>query len=129
MESEEKIRIQEKEMLKLIPTFESYMEYMIELIIKLPRTEKFSIGTEYKTLMYETYRNIMYVEKIEAKNRLFYLNKIDADLNVQRTLLRIMLKNKWISEEKFRVVTTIKILEIGKILGGLIKYYAKNNKK
>ena len=38
MESEEKARVQEKEILKLIPTFESYMEYMIELLIKLPRT-------------------------------------------------------------------------------------------
>lgn len=129
MELEEKTRVQEKEGLKLIPTYESYMEYMIELLIKLPRTEKFSIGTEYKIIMYETYRNIMYIEKIDAKNRLFYLNKIDADLNVQRTLLRIMVKNKWISEEKFKIIMTVKILEIGKILGGLIKYYAKNYKK
>ncbi len=34
--------------LKLIPVYEQYMEYMIQLMIKLPRTEKFSIGTEYK---------------------------------------------------------------------------------
>ena len=61
--------------LKLIPIYEKYMEYMIALILKLPRTEKFSIGTEFKTVMYETYRNIIYIQHIETKNRLFYLNK------------------------------------------------------
>ena len=119
----------EKNILKLIPLYELYMEYMVELIIKLPRTEKFSIGTEFKNIMYEAFRNIMYIEKVESKNRLYYLNKIDADLNVQRVLLRIMKKNKWISEEKFKIVITTHMLEIGKNLGGLIKYYAKDNKK
>ena len=38
--------------LLLIPKYEKYMEYMLEVIlIKLPRTEKYSIGTEYKTIM------------------------------------------------------------------------------
>lgn len=119
---------EENATLRLIPVYEKYMEYMINLIIKLPRTEKFSIGTEYKQIMYETYRNIVYISKIEDKNKLYYLNKIDADLNVQRVLLRIMKTQKWISEEKFNIVIKQKIGEIGKILGGLIKYYAKKNK-
>ena len=32
--------------LKLIPVYEQYMEYVIQMLIKLPRTEKFSIGTD-----------------------------------------------------------------------------------
>ena len=40
--------------LKLIPIYETYMEYMIQTLIKLPRTEKFSIGTEFKQIMYST---------------------------------------------------------------------------
>ena len=40
----------EKEKLVLIPKAEKYIEYIIELIIKLPRTEKFSIGNEYKVI-------------------------------------------------------------------------------
>lgn len=40
--------------------------------------------------------------------------------------LRIMKKYKWIDEKKFRVAIEL-IYEIGKILGGLIKYYGKNN--
>lgn len=115
--------------LKLIPLYEDYMMYMIKLLHQLPRVEKFNLGTEYKNIMYETYRNIVYISKIEDRNKMYYLNKIDADINVQRVFLRIMKDEKFISIEKFNVVMYQKLLEIGKVLGGLIKFYAKNNKK
>ena len=114
----------------LIPKYEKYMEYMLEIIlIQLPRTEKYSIGTEYKSIMYDTLKNILYVDKIEANRRLMYLNKIDADLNTQRILLRVMKKMHWIDEKRFDYVINTLIKEIGMILGGLIKYYAKNSQK
>ncbi|MCI9040038.1 MAG: four helix bundle protein [Clostridia bacterium] len=94
----------------------------------MPRVEKFSIGNEYKTSMYEMLENTLYISKVKEKNRMNYLNKIDVSLNCQRIYLRIMLKNKWIDEKKFQVAIN-RIAEIGKILGGLIKYYAKNNSK
>ncbi len=112
--------------LQLIPVFEDFLEYMINVIISLPRTEKFSIGTEFKQIMYSTLEDILYVPKAEPKRRLFYLNKIDSKLNVQRVLLRIMKKHQWIDFHKFEVAMN-KLYEIGKILGGLIKYYAKDN--
>ena len=34
--------------LMLIPKYSQYMEYIINLILKLPRTEKFNIGNEIK---------------------------------------------------------------------------------
>ena len=118
---------QEKEnRLKLIPKAEKYIEYMLQIIFKLPRTEKFSIGTEYKLSLYKMLENIMIISKIDKKNILCYLNKIDALLNTQRIYLRIMKNNKWIDEKKFKIAIE-QIYEIGKILGGLIKYYAKNN--
>lgn len=114
----------------LIPKFEQYMEYVLEIILlKLPRTEKFSIGTEYKNLMYDTYKNIMYLNKAEEKKKLYYLNMIDCNLNIQRTLIRTMYKYRWIDEKKFDVIMKQHLYEIGSILGGLIKYYAKNNEK
>ena len=85
-----------KELL-LIPKYESYMEYMLEIVLlRLPRTEKFSIGTEFKSVMYDTFRDIIFIEKIMKKDRLYFLNRIDAGLNVQRALLRLM-KNARIS--------------------------------
>ena len=114
--------------LLLIPKYQTYMEYMLEVILlKLPRTEKYSIGTEYKTVMYDTFKDIMYIEKIMRKDRLYFLNRVDAGLNVQRALLRIMQKYKWIDNKKFDYVMNKLIKEVGLVLGGLIKYYAKNS--
>ena len=114
--------------LTLIPKSEKYIQYMIEVIIKLPRIEKYSIGTEYKTSMYNMLENIMYVSKIEKNKRFEYINRIDAELNTQRIFLRIMHKNGWIDTHKFNVAIE-SIYELGKIIGGLVKYYGKNNKK
>jgi len=112
----------------LIPKYEKYMQYMIEVIIKMPRTEKFNIGNEFKIVMYKSLENILYINKVEISKRLYYLNLIDAELGTQRVMLRIMQKNKWMDEKKFKVSMEM-LYEIGKILGGLIKQYAKNNKK
>ena len=114
--------------LELIPKLEKYIQYMLEVILKLPRTEKFSIGNEYKTSMYKTISYVMYLNKVESSKCLYYTNMIDAEINVQRIYLRIMHKNKWIDDKKLKV-SMEQIYEIGKILGGLIKYYVKNNKK
>ena len=97
--------------LQLIPKTEKYIEYILQIILKLPRIEKFSIGNEYKTSMYKMLENIMYISKIERTQVLNILNKIDADLNTQRIYLRIMKNNKWIDERKFRIAME-KIYEI-----------------
>ena len=87
--------------LTLIPKSERYIQYMLDVIFKLPRTEKFSIGTEYKNSMYKMLRYILYISKIEKEERLYYINLIDAELNTQRIYLRIMKNNRWIDEKKF----------------------------
>jgi len=115
----------------LIPKIEKYIEYMLNVILKLPRTEKFSIGTEYKLSMYKLLELVMILNKIEkeeVKESIKILNKLDSLLNTQRIYLRIMKKNRWIDEKKLKIAME-EIYEIGKILGGFIKYYAKNNKK
>ncbi len=57
----------EKGELALIPKYIKYMEYMLEIILlRLPRTEKYSIGTEYKTIMYDTFRDILFSEYMLA---------------------------------------------------------------
>lgn len=117
-----------KKELTLIPKSEKYIQYMLEIIMKLPRTEKFSIGNEYKQSMYKMLENILMLSKVIDSEKINYINMIDAQLNVQRILLRIMYKNKWIDEKKFNYAIEL-IYELGKIIGGLLKYYGKNNKK
>lgn len=129
--SEEKISNKnlESKQLTLIPKIEDYIEYVLNIITKLPRTEKFNIGNEYKKSMYEILENSLYMAKVnkseDKKEILKTLNYIDSKLTCQRIYLRIMKKQKWIDENKFNISIN-KIYEIGKIVGGLIKYYAKN---
>ena len=78
--------------------------------------------------MYKMLENILYLNKIKISKRLYFLNLIDAELNTQRTMIRIMFKIQWIDEKKYKVFMEL-LYEIGKMVGGLIKFYAKNNKK
>ena len=69
--------------LKLIPKAETYVEYIINMIIKLPRTEKFNIGTEYKQSMYKMLSEIMYLNKMDKTSNnsvIIVLNKIDRHI-------------------------------------------------
>ena len=120
----------ENKQLILIPKIEDYIEYILNIIVKLPRVEKFNIGNEYKVSLYRMMYNTLYLNKINRKKQISegteLLNKIDTELNCQRIYLRIMKKQKWIDIKKFDV-SMPKIYEIGKIIGGLIKTYAKNN--
>ena len=120
----------ENKQLILIPKIEDYIEYMINVILKLPRTEKFNIGNEYKLSLYKMMYAVLYINKINRKKQVLegieLLNKIDTELNCQRIYLRIMRKQKWIDIKNLDVSMS-KIYEIGKIIGGLIKNYAKNN--
>ena len=74
------------------------------------------------------FKNIGKNGKENSKETLKILNLIDTELNCQRIFLRIMKKQKWIDENKFNISIN-KIYEIGKIVGGLVKYYVKNNKE
>ena len=118
----------ENKVLLLIPKFERYMQYILEMLIKLPRIEKYSIGTIFKSSVYKTMEYILYVDKISKEGKLDYINKIDAELMLQRILLRIMQKERWIDNKKFNVSMEM-MYELGKLVGGLTKYYGKNYKK
>ena len=63
----------EKNQLIIIPKIEKYIEYMLTILLKLPRTEKFSIGTEIKSSMYEIVNvKIKLIEKFKVKLIEFY---------------------------------------------------------
>lgn len=104
----------------IIPKIEKYIEYMLTILLKLPRTEKFSIGTEIKTSMYEMLKSILLASKVNISKRLEIYNIVDAQIYYQRICIRIMHENKWIDDKKYKYSNEL-LSEIGKILGGLIK--------
>lgn len=102
------------------PKIEKYIEYILTILIKLPRTEKFSIGNEIKTSMYEMLKYTLLASKVEKKKRLELFNIVDSHIYYQRICIRIMYNNKWIDMKKYKYSNEL-LAEIGKILGGLIK--------
>lgn len=106
--------------LVIIVKIEKYIEYMLTILLKLPRTEKFSIGTEVKNSMYDMLKNILLASKIDKNKRLQIYNMVDSNIYYQRICIRIMYNQKWIDEKKYKYSNEL-LNEIGKMLGGLIK--------
>ena len=115
----------ENSKLIIIPKIEKYIEYMLIILLKLPRTEKFSIGNEIKISMYEILKNILLASKIDRSKRLYFYNLADSNIYYQRICIRIMYNNRWIDEKKYKHSNEL-LSEIGKILGGLIKSVGAN---
>ncbi len=89
---------------------------------------KVGIPVKYMMKYIDELEKILYISKVEKNKRIYYLNIIDTKLNCQRIFLRIMQKQRWIDEKKYKVAFEY-LLEIGKIVGGLIKTYGKNIEK
>lgn len=98
---------------------------MLTILLKLPRTEKFSIGNEIKNSMYDMLKYILLASKIEKEKRLELYNIVDSNIYYQRICIRIMYNNKWIDMKKNKYSNEL-LLEIGKVLGGLIKSLGVN---
>lgn len=107
-------------MLKIIPKYEDYAKYEINMIIKMPKVAKYMIGNSYINNVVETLKNIYLIQKIGFEKRLEIINIIDAYFSYQRSMLRVMYKEKYIDEKKFNVSMRY-LKELGLMLGGYIK--------
>ena len=56
---------------------------MLIILLKLPRTEKYSIGTEIKTSMYNMLKNILLANKSAKIKRLPIYNIVDTEIYFQ----------------------------------------------
>ena len=103
----------------LIPKLEDYVRYTFQILVKIPRVEKFNIGSELKTSSLKMLENAHFLNK-NRKNGYTYLNNIDALISYNKSMLRILNEEKSITKSNF--TTSIdKLSEIGKIVGGLMK--------
>lgn len=103
----------------LIPKIEDYITYVFQMLVKIPRIEKFNIGSEIKTASLQMLEYAHFVNK-DRKDAYTYLNKIDAIVSYSRSMIRILDEEKSISHKNFEVCI-VKLAEIGRIIGGLLK--------
>ena len=103
----------------LIPKIEDYITHTFQILIKIPRIEKFNIGSEIKTSTLKMLEYAHFINK-DSQSAYTYLNKIDELISYNRSMMRILNEEKSISKKNFETSIT-KLAEIGRIIGGLIK--------
>lgn len=103
--------------------YKQYLEliYYVETITeKYPKSVKLSLVTEIKNNTYEGIKNILIAYKeYDIKNKLASLNRFDVNLKMQKILIRVSYKKKYISIKNYYAWSK-KLSNIENLLGGWI---------
>lgn len=89
------------------------------LLKRYPKAEKFALCQEIKQAFYRVIRNTMLANNVK-KNRIHYLQEVDADLKLLLVLFSISREQKYITEKKTLQLQE-RVAELGRITGGLMK--------
>ena len=98
---------------------EVFLNGIYPLLKKFPQAEKFCLCQEIKQACYTVIKCAMLGNNIKSQ-RMAYLREVDANLKLLLTLFNIANSQKYISKKKALEIQT-KIIELGKITGGLIR--------
>lgn len=95
--------------------------YVYNLLEKYPKSERFALTSDIKNSLNQSLKYMLYAQKIYGvKEKLKYLNLLDAELIYQRFMIRVSYNKKYISPNNYKT-WSFKVSEIGKMLGGWIK--------
>lgn len=86
---------------------------------KYPKSEKFALCQEIKQAFYRVIRNTMLANNIK-RDKIYYLQQVDADLKLLLVLFSISREQKYITEKKCLQLQE-RVAELGRITGGLMK--------
>ena len=103
--------------------YQKYLElvyYTNDILKKYPKSETFGLVKEIKNSLYSGLRLLMYAIKVyNKKDKLKYLNELDACLKLLQVHIRISFKYKYISMQNYSTWSD-KLTEVCKMLGGWI---------
>ncbi len=103
--------------------YKQYLEliYYVESITeKYPKSVKLSLVTQIKNNTYDGMKYILSAFKeYDYKTKLINLNRLDIILKMQKVLIRVSYKKKYISIKNYYAWSK-KICNIGNLLGGWI---------
>ena len=82
--------------------YKQYVEliyYTLSILLKYPKSERFSLAQDIKNSTYDGLKDIIYAQKeYDKKKRLSYLNELDANLKIIKVLIRVSHKKKYIND-------------------------------
>ena len=99
--------------------------YAYKILEKYPKAERFGLVADMKHSISDTLEGMPYAQKVSENKKINYLNKIDAELIYQRFAIRLSYIQKYIFPNNYKT-WSLKVAEIGKMLGGWIKSCKKN---
>ena len=99
-----------------------FMIYFFPIIDRFPKYEKFALQTQIKNSLYRMLKLTIGIQKSKQKVRLLY--EFDQELEFLKTLVAFSNDKKpaYLSAQS-RKTASEKLIEIGKIAGGLIKKF------
>ena len=105
---------------------EIFLERDVYPLLKNPVAEKFSLNQEIKQSCYKLIRATVMANNLTVvKKRLEWLDEADAEKTLLLVLFGIAKNQKYITQKKLFELQG-KLNEIGRIIGGLQKYFINN---
>ena len=91
--------------LEALVIYKQYVEliyYTLSILLKYPKSERFSLAQDIKNATYDGLKDIIYAQKeYDKKKRLSYLNELDANLKIIKVLIRVSHKKKYINSKNY----------------------------
>ena len=110
--------------LEALVIYKQYVEliyYTLSILLKYPKSERFSLAQDIKNTTYDGLKDIIYAQKeFDKKKRLAYLNELDASLKIIKVLIRVSHKKKYINSKNYTVWSK-KLTNISNLNGGWIR--------
>ena len=105
--------------LKIQQKWEDMAGYAYVVLRHIPKSERFTLGAEIRTGIWKGLRLI--VKANAVRNRLPMLYELDAEIKTLLALMRVAYGLKIMPSKKYEILSG-KLVELGKMLGGWIKY-------
>lgn len=105
--------------LKIAQKWEDMAQYAYGALRHLPKSERFTLGAELRESIWRGLRVI--VKANASKNKLPLLSELDAEIKTMLALLRVAHGLRIIPPKKYELWAGM-LVEIGKMLGGWMKY-------
>ena len=100
--------------------WESLAAYIFNPILRdLPKSDRFTLGNDIRDIVWKTERVLIKLS-LRYGNRYELLNTIDENAKVLLAMIRLGINIGAIPQKRYEPVST-KLVEIGKIVGGLKK--------
>lgn len=117
-----------KDELIIYQKYSDLINYAYVLLIKYPKSEKSALVSEIRKNMFCTLQNILLIShNFDDNYKLKLLNELDALVGMHKFYIRFSYNQRYINSSNY-MEWSRRINEIGKMIGGWYKYYAKAKK-